>query len=221
MAGSARVVRTVATATSVAYGGLLLAFGQTPTGGAKQAVAYLPAAAGLLAVLWDASAWHWPGLRRLAKRPVVYGTWAAVLSPSADSCIPRGGNRGPIKAFVVIVQTFWSVHVTLHTAESTSRSTAASLRDLGGGQQGLAYTYGNTPRQEHLHRSPKHAGASDLIVVGTAPEEITGMYWTDRLTHGDMDLVLVDRKTDRPNFAACAAAAAAARLRRQTMLPTR
>jgi hypothetical protein len=208
MAGSARGVRTVATATSVAYGALLFAFGQSPTGGAKQAVAYLPAAVGLLAVLWDTSAWHGWGLRRLAQRPVVYGTWEAELSPSHDSVIPPGGNRGPIPAYVVIAQTFWSVHVTLHTAESSSRSTAASLRDLGGGQHGLAYTYDNTPRQEHLHRSPKHSGASELTVVGTEPAEITGTYWTDRLTHGDMDLLLVDRKIDRPNFAACAEAAA-------------
>jgi hypothetical protein len=208
MAGSARGVRTVATATSVAYGVLLLAFGQSPTGGAKQAIAYLPAAAGLLAVLWDASAWRWWGLRRLAKRPVVYGTWEAVVSPSDDSVIPEGGNRGPITAYVVIAQTFWSVHVTLHTVESSSRSTAASLRDLGGGQHGLAYTYDNTPRQEHLHRSPKHSGASDLTIVGAKPVEITGTYWTDRLTHGDMDLVLVDRQSDRPNFAACEEAAA-------------
>jgi len=211
MADSARGVRTVATATSVAYAALLLAFGQTPTGGAKQLIAYLPAAAGLLAVLWDTRAWHWPGPRRLAKRPVVYGTWTAVLSPSEDSRIPEGGNRGPIEAYVVIAQTFWSLHVFLHTAESASRSTAASLRDLGGGQHVLAYAYENTPRQEHLNRSPRHVGASELRVVGSAPEEMTeGIYWTDRLTRGDMDLVLVDRKTDRPNFDACAAAAAGA-----------
>lgn len=209
MAGSARAVRTVAAATSLAYGAILFALKQSPTGGAKQLVAYVPAAAGLLAVLWDTHAWHWPGLRRFAKRPVIYGTWAALLSPSPDSKIPEGGDRGPIQAYVVIAQTFWSVHVTQHTVESTSRSTAASLSDIGGQQQRLAYTYGNIPRQEHLHRSPRHVGASEVTVVGTAPEELTGTYWTDRLTHGDMDLVLVDRKTDRPNFAACAAAAGA------------
>jgi hypothetical protein len=203
---SATTVRTAATVTSVGYAALLAAFGQTPTASAKQAVAFLPAAVGLLALAFDKWAWNWPLVWLVSRRPRIYGTWRAQLTPSDDSRIPKGGNRGPIQAYVVIAQTFWTVHVTLHTAESSSWSTAAALRDEGGGRQVLAYVYGNRPRQEHLRRSPEHTGASEIVIVGPAPTESAGSYWTNRLTRGDMDLTLLDRRTDRPTFAACTAA---------------
>ena len=38
-------------------------------------------------------------------------------------------------------------------------------------------------------------------MVGRLPKYITGTYWTDRFTVGDMDLTYVDRKKDRQSLA--------------------
>lgn len=204
---SAKAARITATATCFGYVGLLAAFDQIPTGPVKQLLTGLPVLVGLLAVAFDLLLWRLSVVRLVVGRPRVYGTWKAVLTPSQDSHIPDGGNRGPIEAYVIIAQTYWTLHVTLHTKESSSRSTAATLKDIGGKQQSLAYVYDNTPRQEHQPRSTQHAGAGRFTVVDNGPEEMSGDYWTSRLTRGDLDLVLVDRKTKRPTFRAAQQAA--------------
>ncbi|WP_217565984.1 hypothetical protein [Streptomyces sp. GbtcB7] len=38
-------------------------------------------------------------------------------------------------------------------------------------------------------------------MTGRTPQSITGSYFTDRFTAGDMDLTLVDRSTDHGTFA--------------------
>jgi hypothetical protein len=43
-------------------------------------------------------------------------------------------------------------------------------------------------------------------VAGRKPTTLTGRYYTDRFTAGDMDLVLIDRRTDDGTFAEAAAA---------------
>jgi SMODS-associating 2TM, beta-strand rich effector domain len=195
-------VRITATVVGAAYAGALYLSGVHIQAGAKQALSYLPTALVFLVALWDIWLWHLPVVRLLSKRPWIAGIWSCTLIPTAASRIPAGGNRGPIEAYVVIRQSFWSVGVRQYTAESRSDSHATMWNGTSdSSDRTLTYTYANRPRQKLEHRSRPHLGTAALDVVGLLPSTITGEYFTDRYTKGDMTLRLTDRTTGYPDFA--------------------
>jgi hypothetical protein len=202
-----RPVRYAVTATSAVYALALYAAGFRFDDGTRQVLAYLPVLAVFGVIAFDLWVWKWPGIHRLAQRPRIDGAWRATLTPHENSHIPDGGNRGPIEAAVLVEQTYWSVSVTLLTAESRSISTSAAIHNRTRQQSVLMYTYGNEPEQQHRPRSQPHTGASHFDIAGRDPREMTGSYWTARLTVGDMRLTLVDRKTNYPSLATVIAAA--------------
>ena len=138
-------------------------------------------------------------------------TWKVDLQPSTQALIPDGGNRGPIHGVIVIEQTFWTTAVQFYTRESGSSSISTAIVSKTDSRQAksLLFTYINSARQAHSHRSHQHAGTCRLDVMGTAPSSLSGTYWTDRMTAGDMTLTLVDRKDDRPRDDALDAAGVA------------
>jgi hypothetical protein len=85
---------------------------------------------------------------------------------------------GPIAAAVLIEQSYWTVALTVLTAESRSHSTAAAIRRAGDrkNQRSLVYTYDNAPKQQHRPRSQPHTGATQLTAVGHRPTRLTGVY---------------------------------------------
>src|SRR6266576_2609818 len=117
MARPAVAVRLTATGAGAAYAVALYVSGVHIQAGVKQALSYLPTALTFLVALWDIWLWRLPGLQLLAKRPWIAGIWSATLTPTAASVIPKGGNRGPIEAYVIIKQTFWSIGVRQYTSE--------------------------------------------------------------------------------------------------------
>jgi hypothetical protein len=203
-----RAVRIATTVLSVAYAAVLAGAGVHLQTTAKQVVAYLPTAIGLGLVGFDKTAWRWPGIHRFTGRPRIDGTWRATVTPNPDSKISDGGNWGPIDAAAIIAQTYWTLHVTLMTAESSSDSTVATLRNIGAStsRNRLTYAYLNEPRQEHRPRSNPHGGAATLDMTGRTPDQMTGVYWTDRLTAGDMSLTWLTRDTGYTTLAAVNAA---------------
>lgn len=200
MARPAAAVRLTAAVVGAAYAVALYVSGVHFQTGVKQALSYLPTALTFLVALWDIWLWRLSVLQRLAKRPWIAGIWSATLTPTAASVIPEGGNRGPIEAYVIIKQTFWSIGVRQYTAESRSDSRATIWSETSGSDQMLTYTYTNRPRQELEHRSRPHLGTAALDVVGLRPSIIIGEYFTDRYTKGDMTLHLVDRTTGHADF---------------------
>ena len=203
MARPATAVRITATTVGAVYALALYVSGVHIQAGWKHALSYLPTLLTFAVALWDIWLWRLPGLQRLAKRPWIAGTWKATLSPTAASKIPEGGNRGPIAAYVVISQTFWTIAVRQYTAESKSDSRAAMWDDTSAGSdKTLTYTYTNRPRRELQDRSNVHLGTAALDIVGLRPTTITGDYFTDRYTQGDMQLRFVDRSTHHTDFAA-------------------
>lgn len=190
-------IRTTAVVTSVLYALVLTVIGEPPSQSARSIVAYIPAVLALLTVAFDKWMWRWPIIHSMVGRPLVHGTWAATLTPNADSRIPEGGDRGPISAAVIIEQSYWSTHVRLMSSQSTSESTSASLgKSNHGSQHVLTYAYVNEPKQQHRPRSNPFTGAAQFRVQGKSPTQLVGTYWTDRLTCGDMYLTLHNRKTD-------------------------
>lgn len=198
----ARLIRIVAVCVSAVWALALYVSGVEVDGSTRRVLAYVPSVSVLLAVAFDLWVWKWPGVHKLVGRPRIDGTWRTTIRPHEKSRIAKNGNRGPITSAVVIEQTFWTVSVRLLTAESSSMSDVASLRNHGDsrGQRLLTYTYRNEPRQEHRPRSAPHRGACELTVVGRLPQTIAGTYWTDRLTVGDLELSFVDRETERSSL---------------------
>lgn len=208
MNAPSRPVRYAVSTASAVYAIALYASGFRFDTSIKQILAYLPAAAAFVIIAFDLWLWKWPGIHRLVQRPRIDGAWLTTLTPNPGSHIPEGGNRGPIDAAVLIEQTFWSVNVTLLTAESRSISTSAAIHSRSRQQSVLAYTYANEPDQQHRPRSQPHVGASHFNVTGREPKEMTGTYWTARLTVGDMAMRLLNRETDYPTLDAVLAASA-------------
>ncbi|MGW3381922.1 Cap15 family cyclic dinucleotide receptor domain-containing protein [Streptomyces albogriseolus] len=202
----ATTIRTGATIAATLYTGVLVVLGLYPSQ-FRYLFAYIPAVVGYAVIVFDKWAWRWPGIHRIASRPWVAGTWRVVLSPSSDSHIPEGGNRGPITTYMTIEQTYWSLHATLRTAESTSRSSNATVEaPENSGTAEIGFLYDNKPRVEHQHRSPRHEGACRISVTGLAPRAAVGHYYTSRLTAGDMDFALLNRSTSYGTFAEAQAA---------------
>jgi len=212
----ATLVRIVTLIITTLYTAVLYFFHASIQGTPAKILTYVPTAVGFGLLFFDVLIWRLPLVHRLVKRPRIGGTWVGILSPASESRIPAEGNRGPIPAAIVIEQTYWSIGVTLMTAESSSQSTSTSLRadPSSPGRRVLAYTYLNEPKQEHRTRSPAHAGASQLRVVGRLPKQLNGTYWTDRLTAGDMEFEFVDREVDYPSYEAVAKAMAARKTRK-------
>ncbi len=172
----------------------------------KQGLALLPALAAAVLAAWDLFLWRLPGLARLTKRPRLDGLWRAELHPTQESHIPAGGNRGPIPAYLVIAQTYWSVAVRQYTGESKSDSRASFWqRSPDAAVETLAFLYENNPEQRHQARSPRHLGSCTLDSTNKAPEKMAGVYFTDRYTKGDMTMTLVDRSTGHSSFTAAEA----------------
>lgn len=200
MNSTAKVARWTAIGVSAVWAAVLFFTGLDLNDNTRRGLSYLPSIAGLLIVAFDLWLWKVPGVSRITGRPHLWGTWKVELQPSAQALIPKGGNRGPIPGVMVIEQTFWTTAVQFYTRESGSSSISAAIVNKTDSKQAksLLFTYTNNARQAHSHRSHQHSGTCRLDVTGTTPSSLSGTYWTDRITAGDMTLTLVDRKDDRP-----------------------
>ncbi|WP_231912116.1 hypothetical protein [Rhodococcus sp. HS-D2] len=140
-------------------------------------------------------------MHRLTHRPRIDGLWEITLTPTKESRIPEGGNRGPIPGYVVITQSYWALHVRQLTAESGSASKSFFWDQAPGDDvDRLSFLYQNDPRPEHRERSHRHLGSCSLNTTRLLPELIHGTYFTDRYTQGEMELRLVDRTKGYTSF---------------------
>lgn len=196
-----QVVRITAAGVGLAYGLVLYLTGVRIDADVRRGLAYLPALATLLLILWDLWVWRWPLVWRASSRPRLDGLWAVTLHPTAESLIPEGGNRGPIPAYLVVKQTYWTIALLLFTGESSSVSRSFFWDGAHGtGTEWLTFVYDNTPSQRHQHRSGRHLGTCSLRPGNRRPVEIEGMYFTDRYTQGDMKLTFVSRDINVGSF---------------------
>jgi hypothetical protein len=142
----------------------------------------------VLALLaFDRWLWRvWP-VTRLVHRPVLRGTWKGkLISTWID---PSTGNSvGPIDVFLVIRQSCSTLSMRLITKESSSHSLVAALESPRDGAATVSSTYQNIPNLLIQDRSRIHHGALMLEVHGKPASRLTGFYWTDRDTKGELVL---------------------------------
>lgn len=144
-------------------------------------------------VVFESWAWAWPGIRALSKRPDLRGTWTGTIRSNWE-----GGTEtakgSPIKAYLAIHQTFTTLHLRVLTAESQSLTLAASLICEPDGVFAIHAVYRNEPKLSVRSRSPMHHGGLVLRLEGPPPEAMSGHYWTDRHSDGELEFRLVSRK---------------------------
>lgn len=149
----------------------------------------LPSVAGVVLIIagvFDRYLWHWRIWRPwLVQRPDVRGTWRSNLAPLADSN-SDGAASAAREVFFVIRQTFSTLSVRLLTDESTSRSLSADVCRSDDGLYRLLVVYSNEPKLAVRERSPMHLGAMSLDVHGDEVSSLTGHYWTDRRSKGEV-----------------------------------
>jgi SMODS-associating 2TM, beta-strand rich effector domain len=143
------------------------------------------AAMGLL-TLWDHVLWRLPLLQRFsAIKRDVRGTWKGQLEsfwidPVSDRPPP------PKTVFLVVRQTASAVTCVLLTDESRSVSSFGVITQ-DETVASLDYMYLNRPGSRVEHRSRMHHGSASLAISGRPATRLSGRYWTDRDSRGELD----------------------------------
>lgn len=120
--------------------------------------------------------------------PLIQGTWKGMLTSTWIDPVTQN-SIDPIEMYLVIRQSFISIHCTVFTRESESRSHSATIHvDYDSGEKRLVYTYTNKPRTTVRDRSAIHDGTASLLIVNTPPSELRGEYWTSRKSTGEINL---------------------------------
>lgn len=160
-------------------------------GGDEVKVAWLKYyAAAVLAVTvaysaWENLLWRSPIAQKMRGVPrSVRGTWRGTLTSLWVD--PATGRSPDMKTvYLVVRQSASTAHVTLFSDETTSRSSLARLTETDSGAA-LDYLYLDTPRPAVRHRSPIHHGSGSLQVVGRPAVSLSGRFWTDRDSKGEV-----------------------------------
>ena len=138
----------------------------------------------LLLLVYDRWAWKWPGLCRMTSRPVLHGTWKAVLR--SDWIDPETGEgQPPREAFIVVRQTYSSISVSMLFDISASVSTSAQIVEQDG-RQTLWYTYRSEARRLAQEANPPRRGGVALTISRHPRVRLEGDYWTERKTTGEI-----------------------------------
>jgi hypothetical protein len=146
----------------------------------------------LALLVFDKWGWSWWGLRWVARHPDLRGTWRGTFESSwVDP--ETAARKGPIACFLIVKQTYSGLHLRLMTTESTSVSLATTLVEEADGTWSVNGLYRNQPRVTLQERSRIHHGGLVLCVGGPPPDSLSGHYWTDRSTRGEMRLDRMSR----------------------------
>jgi hypothetical protein len=186
----------VSRTTAIAYITIAAAAIAIAVGGFHLEAGMLRAALGAVGVvgfvvgLWDRFLWRvgpWGS-------PIVHGTWLGELrsdwiDPATSQSVP------PIDVVFVFRQTAATTTVSMHTRESSSASVTAAIVRTGDQRREISWLYRNEPQSAYRDRSPMHYGGAHLEAISRRhPTSLTGRYWTDRRTTGDIVLTTHHRK---------------------------
>lgn len=138
--------------------------------------------------------WKWSLLQGwLVPFPNLNGSWLGEIKSTWKDSL--GNTPPPIKAMLVIKQTFSTISCVMYTEEMDSFSTAAQIyEDDESGILRLSYNYISRTKQVVRDRSEIHDGAAILKIISQPERELLGDYWTSRKTTGDIKLKFYSKK---------------------------
>jgi hypothetical protein len=146
-------------------------------------------------IIWR-TLWRWVPKLNHWIFPDLNGRWEGTLQ---STYIDPETNHvvGPIDAKVTIHQTLFTTNIKLQTGESNSSSTRVLAEaDRDADIYRFWYSYDNRANAKVAHRSPRHEGVAWLEVgLDDDPDILTGQYFTDRRTSGDIQLRRVSSTT--------------------------
>jgi len=126
----------------------------------------------------------------LIHRPDIAGTWLAALSPTGES----HNEFQTMAAYIAVRQTYSSLSMRLYSEESSSELLSGQISRAQDGTFRIAAVYRNTPRISLQDISRTHHGAM-LMSISTGDQvTLSGHYWTDRLSVGEIQLTERRRK---------------------------
>jgi hypothetical protein len=101
----------------------------------------------------------------------------------------------PIPVTIWIRRGLFVTSIKQRTGESTSYSIRCWLdASPEAGRFRFWYSYDNTPQAQYRDRSARHEGIAWLEAdIDADSERLSGCYYTDRKTSGDLDIRRVDR----------------------------
>ena len=169
------------------WGGLLIAQGVAVRANWLNPVSSVIGLMVILLLGFEHWMWRLACLREwFVQRPDLRGTWTVELTSSwVDPTVQM--KISPITAFLVIRQTYSTISARLLTAESSSELRGAEIMRATDGTYRLVGVYLNEPRVGVRDRSPIHFGALVIDVQGVPPSGLSGHYWTDRNTRGEIE----------------------------------
>jgi len=142
--------------------------------------------------IFFSAGWKWYPLKWLINRPNLNGTWEGSLTSNWQD--GSGNGVGPKKIFVVIRQTFLSIHFVTFTDTFIGTSYAETLViDKERGVLKAIYVY----RKESSDYSveAEYQGVSELRILEPNASKMEGKFWTSIKTDGGMQLVKLNRNT--------------------------
>jgi len=155
------------------------------------------AAVTAVVALFDKWVWKWAWLHPwFVSTPNLNGTYKGYICP-LSKVADDSGAPSQIEAFLSIHQTFSSTTVRLYTVESESVSICSDLRASEDNHWQLRYIYENVPGQRVRERSPIHFGGVGFAIDGIESSRLSGSYWTDRQTNGEIAFERVSRVPSR------------------------
>lgn len=120
--------------------------------------------------------------------PNLNGTWIGFIY--SDWKDPDTGKRPPpIPVMLTVNQSFFQINCMMRTSEMESYSYSEDfLIDSDRQLKKVAYSYTSKPRSSLSERSIPHDGTAVFQIVEKPKQKLTGRYWTERLTKGEIVL---------------------------------
>jgi hypothetical protein len=120
--------------------------------------------------------------------PNLNGTWIGFIY--SDWQNPETGEKpNPIPTMLTLKQSFFHVSCVMHTGEMNSYSYSEGfLIDPDRQIKQLSYSYTSQPRTSLSNRSATHDGTAVFRIIEKPKPQLTGRYWTERLTKGEIIL---------------------------------
>jgi len=142
----------------------------------------------ILTIIFSKWVWKWKIFYDwLIPYPNLNGTYKGFIH---STWIDKDTNKrpDPIPCILCIKQSFVNISCVIRTAEMTSYSFGENFEfDKENQIKRLSYSYDSNPKNKVRDRSSKHSGTI-IYSISEQPFSLTGEYWTERKTTGDIEL---------------------------------